>query len=245
MSRHPARPARPPRERHPPAALETVELSKDYGDGPVLAPLSLRIEPGEQVALIGHNGSGKTTLLRMAAGLLEPTTGSVMAFGEPAGSLASRRRVAYLADHPTFYDDLSVWEHLEYVARMHGVEDWDELAAELLDHVGLYDRADDLPSRFSRGLRQKAAVALAFVRPFDLLLVDEPFVGLDASGKDALLGLLTQAGQDGAALVVATHELSFVERVGRIVALRDGVLVHDGPGGTAEAHSLVRSERDG
>jgi ABC-type multidrug transport system ATPase subunit len=242
MSRHPTRPQR---ETRPPGALETVELTKDYGDGPALAPLSVRIEPGEQVALIGHNGSGKTTLLRLAAGLLEPTAGSVRVFGEAAGSLPSRRRVAYLSDHPTFYDDLSVWEHLEYVARMHGVDDWDELAAELLDHVGLYDRADDLPSRFSRGLRQKAAIALAFVRPFDLLLVDEPFVGLDASGKDALLGLLTQAGLDGAALVVATHELSYVERVGRIVALRDGVVVHDGPVGAAEALALVRSERDG
>ncbi len=218
---------------------------KDYGDGPALAPLSLRVEPGEQVALIGHNGSGKTTLLRLATGLLEPTSGSVRVFGELAGSLAARHRVAYLSDHPTFYDDISVWEHLEYVARMHGVQEWDVLAAELLDHLGLYDRADDLPTRFSRGLRQKAAIALAFVRPFDLLLVDEPFVGLDASGTDALLGLLTQANLDGATLVVATHELSFVERVGRIVALRDGVVVHDGPGGTAEALALVRSERDG
>lgn len=241
MSRHPQKPER---DARPAAALEAVDLTKDYGDGPALAPLSLRVEPGEQVALVGHNGSGKTTLLRMVAGLLEPSGGRVTVFGEAAGTLPARRRVAYLSDQPTFYDDLSVWEHLEYVARMHGVEEWDELAAELLGHVGLYERADDLPNRFSRGLRQKAAIVLAFVRPFDLLLVDEPFVGLDAGGRDALLGLLAQAGADGATLVVATHDLSYVDHVDRLVALRDGVVVHDGPGGTSDAQSLVRSERD-
>ena len=242
MSRHPAKPTR---RAEPTAALAAAGLTKDYGDGPALAPLDLRVAPGERVALIGHNGSGKTTLIRMASGLLEPTAGTVSVFGDPAGSLGARHRLSYLSDQPTFYDDLSVWEHLEYVARMHGVADWDELAAELLGHVGLYERADDLPNHFSRGLKQKAAIALAFVRPFDLLLVDEPFVGLDASGKDALISLLDQAALDGATLVVATHELSYVERVDRIVALRDGELVHDGPADTAEALALVRSERDG
>jgi ABC-type multidrug transport system ATPase subunit len=78
---------------------------------------------------------------------------------------------------------------MEYVARLHGVEDWEQTAADLLGHLGLYDRADDMPNRFSRGLKQKSAIALGFIRPFDLLLVDEPFVGLDASGKEALLEL--------------------------------------------------------
>ena len=88
--------------------------------------------------------------------------------------------------------------------------------------MGLYERADDLPTRFSRGLRQKAAIALALVRPFDVLLVDEPFVGLDATGKIALLELLDAVNRDGAALIVATHELDFVNRVDRCIALRDG-----------------------
>ena len=110
--------------------------------------------------------------------------------GHPAGSLPARAALAYLSDSPTFYEDLSVWEHLEYVARLHGHEDWEQDAADLLDHLGLYDRADDLPTSFSRGLRQKASIAMAFIRPFDVLLVDEPFVGLDASGKAALMELL-------------------------------------------------------
>ena len=117
------------------------------------------------MALVGHNGSGKTTLLKMVAGLLDPTAGTIRIGGQPAGSQAARRSMSWLGDSPTFYDDLSLWEHLEYVARLHGVDEWDQTAADLLGHLGLYDRADDLPNTFSRGLRQKAAIALAFVRP--------------------------------------------------------------------------------
>ncbi len=247
MSRHPQPPSRrtgneSPRVQLPPAALESFAIEKDYGDAPALHPLNLRIEHHERVALLGHNGSGKTTFLRMAAGLLDPSAGSVTVNGHQPTSLEARTLTSYLADTPVFYDDLSVWEHLEYVARMHGVTDWEQHAADLLDHLGLYERAEELPQRFSRGLRQKAAIAIAFIRPFELLLVDEPFVGLDAAGKEALLALFDQAATDGATLVVATHELSFVNRVGRIVALRDGHLIHDGTPDNTDVDALVRQD---
>jgi ABC-type multidrug transport system ATPase subunit len=188
-----AKPVEAKKAAPPPGALVAQGLSKIYGDRPALAQLDLHIPYGQAVALIGHNGSGKTTFLRMAAGLLEPSDGTVLVDGHPAGSLAARVAAAYVSDSPTFYEDLSVWEHLEYVARLHGHEDWEQDGADLLDHLGLYERADDLPTSFSRGLRQKASIALAFIRPFDVLLVDEPFVGLDAAGKTALLELLAES----------------------------------------------------
>lgn len=249
MSRHPQPSSRPTVsetddvvEPQPVAALVAQDLAKDYGDGPALSPLTLRIEIGERVALIGHNGSGKTTFLRLASGLLQPASGTVTIFGHPTGSLAARRHLSYIADTPTFYDDLSVWEHLEYAARLHGMTNWEQQAADLLEALGIYERADDLPNRFSRGLKQKAAIALAFIRPFDLLLVDEPFVGLDADGKDALLSLLDDAHQAGATLVVATHELGFVTTAQRTVALRDGHLIFDGDSSNIEARRLVSTE---
>ena len=220
-------------------ALAANGLSKDYGDRPALAPLTLHVPVGQRVAVVGHNGSGKTTLIRMAAGLLDCSSGTVHVMGHPSGTPEARRSLSYVSDTPSFYDDLSLWEHLEYVARLHGVGDWDQTAADLLGHLGLYDRADDLPNTFSRGLRQKAAIALAFVRPFELLLVDEPFVGLDASGRTALLELLDQAAADGATLVVATHELGYVDRVDRLIALRDGEVVHDGSPTDAVVADLV------
>ena len=223
----------------PPGAVTAIGLSKVYGDRPALAELDMHVGYGESVALIGHNGSGKTTFLRLAAGLLEPSDGSVLIDGHPAGSLPARAALAYLSDSPTFYEDLSVWEHLEYVARLHGHDDWEQDAADLLDHLGLYDRADDLPTSFSRGLRQKASIAMAFIRPFDVLVVDEPFVGLDASGKTALMELLAEARVAGHTLLVATHELSFLETVGRCVALRDGELLYDGTSRGIDVLSLV------
>ncbi len=237
--------ARTRRNIHTPSptkALLVDNVSKSYGESPALDPVSLSVDRGERVALIGHNGSGKTTLMRIAAGLLEPSDGTVGVCGNPSGSMPARAALSYVADQPTFYDDLSLWEHLEYVARLHGVDEWEQTAADLLGHLGIYDRADDMPNRFSRGLKQKSAIALGFVRPFDLLLVDEPFVGLDSSGKEALLELLSSATDDGATVVVATHELSFVHTVKRVVALRDGRLVYDGAVDGIDVDRLVRTE---
>lgn len=245
MSRHrntgSSREVHEERVDRPPSAVHTHNLAKDYGDGPVLLPLDLDVAPGEKIALIGHNGSGKTTLLRMIAGLLDVSSGSISVFGHAPGSIEARRHVSYLSDTPVFYDDLSVWEHLDYTARLHGVAEWEQDAADLLGQLGIYERADDLPSRFSRGLKQKAAIALALIRPFDVLLVDEPFVGLDATGRDALLAMLDVAGERGATLLVATHEPSFLERVPRVIALRNGALVFDGPAQDESAKAWLHS----
>lgn len=237
-----AKAAKAAKPKGPPPALGAEQLAKTYGDLPALAPLDLAITAGEAVVLVGHNGSGKTTFLRMAAGLLEPSGGIATIDGHPAGTLPARAALSFLPDNPTFYDDLSVWEHLEYVARLHGMdESWEQRAADLLGHLGIYERGDDLPSRFSRGLRQKAQLALGLLRPFAVLCIDEPFVGLDAAGKQALLELLDDAHASGATLVVATHELDFVRRptVTRCVALRDGELIHDGPPGAVDVLELV------
>jgi ABC-type multidrug transport system ATPase subunit len=213
--------------------------SKAYADLVALAPLTLEVAAGQSVALVGHNGSGKSTFLRLAAGLLELSEGAITIAGAPAGSSAARAAASFLPDEPVLYDDLSVREHLAYVAALHGVAPGAGDLDELLARVGLAHRADDLPARFSRGLRQKASIAVGLVRPFEVLLVDEPFVGLDAPGKEALLGIFAELHADGAALVVATHDPTFVERVDRCVALRDGAVVHDGPATPAEVLRLV------
>jgi ABC-type multidrug transport system ATPase subunit len=218
------------------AELVAEGLTKDYGELVALAPLDLTIPAGQRVVMVGHNGSGKTTLLRMVAGLLEPSGGTATVDGDAAGSLPARAVTCYLPDEPVLYDDLSVSEHLEYTARLHGMADWEEWAGRLVDRLGLAERVDDLPSRFSRGLRQKTSVALGLLRPFGLLLVDEPFVGLDPPGRQALLELLDQIS---GTLVVATHQLDYVGRAERCLALRDGVLTYDGPASEADLTELV------
>lgn len=221
------------------AAVQANQLTKVYGDLVALAPLDLTIKDGERVVLVGSNGSGKTTFMRMIAGLLEPSGGTAAIAGEPAGTINARAALSYLPDDPVLYDDLSLAEHLEYVARLHETEDWEERAYYLVERLGLGHRLDDLPAQFSRGLRQKTSIALGLVRPFEVLVVDEPFVGLDAPGRTALVDLLDLAAQEGATVLVATHSAEFVDRATRCVALRDGEIVHDGPAAAADLSRLV------
>ena len=209
--------------------LETKELAKDYGDQLGLDPTTLKIRGGELVLLVGPNGAGKSTFLGLCGGLLEPTGGEALVGGAEVGSLAARAATSVIPDEPVLYDDLSVWEHAEYVARLHHVEEWEPLGEELLDRLGLADRRDDLPSRFSRGLRQKTSLLLGLLRPAELLLVDEPFVGLDAPGQSTLVELLQEIVAAGVTAVVSSHQLDLADRATRCLGLRDGQLVHDGP----------------
>jgi ABC-type multidrug transport system ATPase subunit len=210
-------------------ALVARGVAKSYADQVALDAVDLTVERGEVVALVGANGAGKSTFLQVAAGLLEPTSGEILVEGALAGSLDARDVLSFLADQPALYDDLSVNEHIEYVARLHGLPGRPDSADELLAMFRLDARADDLPARFSRGLRQKTAIVLALVRPFSVLLVDEPFVGLDPAGQEVLSELLVAAGEAGAAVVVATHQLGFLEQATRGVALSDGAVVYSGP----------------
>jgi ABC-2 type transport system ATP-binding protein len=221
--------------------LEADDLTAAYGDYTALQGVTCRVEKGRTVALVGPNGAGKSTFMRLAAGLLDPSDGTVTVDGHPAGSLEARALMSYLPDTPALYDDLSVNEHLEYVARLHGVEDWAGRAAELLDRLGLTSRGDDPPGGFSRGMRQKASIALAFVRPFGVLLADEPFDGLDPPSREALDALVADAAAGGAAVVLATHRLEVVEQADGCLAIEDGRLVYDGPADAAQVARLLSS----
>ena len=226
-------------KKSPPALLVTSELTKTYGDVDAVSPLDLRVEAGERVVLVGHNGSGKSTLLRMIAGVLEPTDGGVRIGGEPAGSLEARALTSYLPDEPVLYEDLSVREHVDYLGRLHGTDGFDAEAEAIAERLGILHRIDDLPARFSRGLRQKTALLLGLTRPFELVLIDEPFVGLDLAGKAALIELLEERHQSGATLVVATHDPAYADDVDRCIALHDGTVTFDGPADKADIASLV------
>jgi ABC-2 type transport system ATP-binding protein len=221
------------------ALLFTEDLGKDYGDGLGLVSLDLAVGNGELIMLVGPNGAGKSTFLGLTSGLVEPSTGAAYVGGFPIGSLEARAATSFLPDAPVIYDDLSVNEHLEYVARLHATDDWEEYADELLEMFNLEGRADDLPSKFSRGLKQKTALILGLIRPYSILLIDEPFVGLDTPGQETLVDVLSDIVEQGASVICSTHQLDLVPKATRCVGLRDGELSYDGPATTEKIRQLV------
>lgn len=212
-----------------PPALAVNGLCKRYGRLEALIGFDIALAAGDCVALTGPNGSGKTTALGAIAGLLTPTAGTVSVAGHPMheepAAIEARRRLAFVPDQPLLYDDLTVANHLRLVAQAHGV-DRDGLErhiATLLDRLALAHRSDFLPHELSRGMRQKAQLACALIRPFDVLVLDEPVAGLDVAAVETLAAILEEQRARGAAVLFSTHEPQFAARVAdRTVVLRDG-----------------------
>jgi ABC-type multidrug transport system ATPase subunit len=213
----------------PTPPLLAAGLGRTYDGFVALDAFSLELWAGELVALVGPNGAGKSTFLTLAAGLLEPSSGSVTVAGAQAGTIPARRALSYLPDTPVFYEDLSLGEHLAYVAALHGVADEGARAGQLVERLGLGGWEDSLPSEFSHGMRQKASIALALVRPFSVLLADEPFDGLDPPSRAVLFELLAEARQQGVAIVVSTHRPDVIAAASRCLGIREGQLAYDGP----------------
>ena len=234
-----ANPAEPLIAADPSLTLQTAELGKDYGDGLGLVSLDLEVRPGELIMLVGPNGAGKSTFLGLTSGLVEPSNGEAYVAGFPIGSIEARAATSFLPDAPVLYDDLSVNEHIEYIARLHHTEDWQSYGDELLEMFNLEHRADDLPATFSRGLKQKTALILGLIRPFSLLLVDEPFVGLDTPGQETLVEVLGDIVEQGASVICSTHQLDLVPKATRCVGLRDGEKSFDGPATAQKIRQLV------
>jgi ABC-2 type transport system ATP-binding protein len=210
-------------------------VGKAYGALVALRGLDLELRAGECVALVGHNGSGKTTALRISAGSLEASEGGVwVGDTELRGGRDDpvvRRFVAFVPDEPVFYDDLSVVEPLELVGVAHGLaEGLDARIRAVLERFGLGGREDFLPGQLSRGLRQKVQLSCALLRPFSVLLLDEPVVGLDPASQEALRGALLDLKAEGKAVLLSTHQIGFARGLAnRAVILEEGQVLASGP----------------
>jgi ABC-2 type transport system ATP-binding protein len=209
---------------------ELREVRKVYDGQVALKGLSLTVEPGEVFGLLGPNGAGKTTAVRILCGLLAPTSGEALVDGHSVREdpIGARRRMAFVPDGAPLYANLSPRQHLHLVGRLHGMAEA-ELAREserLLTALGLGDRLDDPVGQFSRGMRQKTALACAILPRPALLVLDEPLEGLDAPTTAVLKEVLRTWAADGGSVLYTSHLLDVVERVcTRMAILADGELV--------------------
>jgi len=201
------------------AALEVDGVSKYYGDFPALRKIQLSIAPGSTVALLGRNGAGKTTLLRIIAGLSKASEGSVRIQNADVREQATRRRIGVLGHGISLYDELSATENLVLFANLYGLKEPEKTADEWLVRTGLDRVRDGLVREFSRGMRQRLAVARAFMHEPEVLLLDEPFTALDDRAIAVLQSLLADAHAIGRTIILSTHQLREALEVATHVAL--------------------------
>ena len=192
---------------------------KFYGDYPALRDVSFNVNKGACLALLGRNGAGKTTLLRILAGLTRPARGRVTLLGEDARAVETRRRIGVLGHGIGIYDELSAFENLRLFGRLYGLENPARTAKEWLARTGLDRVQDGLVREFSRGMRQRLAVARAFLHNPALLLLDEPFTALDDRAIAVLQQLLAEARSRGCTIVMSTHQLREALELASDVAL--------------------------
>jgi ABC-2 type transport system ATP-binding protein len=213
-------------------ALETRGLTRHF-DRPAVDHLDLTIRAGEFYALLGPNGAGKTTTLRMVSGLLKPDRGSVAVFGIDAlaDPISAKHLMAWLSDEPMIYDKLTPLEYLEFVAGLWGIDPRtaEGRAFELISWLGLGPHAKERCEGFSRGMRQKVALAGALVHQPRLIILDEPLTGLDAATARQVKDILQGRVRNGCTVIMTTHILEVAERMAdRIGVINSGRLIAEG-----------------
>ncbi len=226
--------------------LNVTNLVKYYKRTLAVDGISFSVGDGEIVGLLGPNGAGKTTILRCITGIIQPTDGVIDVDGV---SLAEReedakRRIAFVPEVPTPYEMLTVTEHLRFIAMAYQTMDrFDERAAELMHRFDLYDKRNDLVLSLSKGMKQKLAIACAFIHDARVVLLDEPLIGIDPKGVHELKEMIFGARADGKSVLISTHMLDTAERLcDRIIILRSGSIVAEGS--LAELHQRARIGED-
>jgi ABC-2 type transport system ATP-binding protein len=206
-------------------AIQVHGLTKAYRDTLAVDGLSFDVAAGEILGLVGPNGAGKTTTLRVLCGILPPTAGRVTLAGHDLLSdpVGAKHALAYVPDDPQLFDTLTVSEHLELVARLYALVDYRGRADHLLARFALTEKRDTVCSDLSRGMRQKVAIACAYLRDPAVLLLDEPLTGLDPRGIRDITDSIRSQRDRGAAVVISSHLLSLVEALSnRVLILHQG-----------------------
>jgi len=228
--------------------IDVHDLHKTYGPRKVVDGLTLAVKEGEICGFLGANGSGKTTTIRMLCGLVKPDGGGGTCLGLDILRDAPRIRlqVGYMTQRFSFYDDLTVYENLDFVAAVYDLPKRTEAVRAIIDRMGLADRTDQLAGQLSGGWKQRLALAACVLHKPKLLLLDEPTAGVDAKARREFWDLIHDMAADGLTVLVSTHYMDEAERCARIVYLSDGKLVVQGtPAEVAKGGGLIVFEATG
>jgi ABC-2 type transport system ATP-binding protein len=214
----------------PGAVLEVDRITKRYGHVVACQDVSFAVAPGEVFGFVGSFGAGKTTTMRIVLGVLAPDSGEVRLDGVPM-TLAARRRIGYLPEERGLYPRMRVFDQLVYLAELHGMDVYDahRAADYWITRLGLREQQGDLVQKLSLGNQQRVQLAAALVHDPDVLVLDEPFSGLDPLAVDTLAGVLRERAETGAPVLFSSHQLELVERLcDRVAILQSGQMVAAG-----------------
>jgi len=211
-------------------AIDVRSLNKHFGDKHVVKNVSLQVRRGEIFGFLGPNGSGKTTTIRMMCGLLTPDSGSGTCLGYDIlrGSAQIKRHVGYMTQRFSFWEDLTIRENLDFVARMYGLGDRRKRVTEALSGLGLTARANQLAGTLSGGWKQRLALAACLLHDPDLLLLDEPTAGVDPAARRDFWEELHLLSARGISVLVSTHYMDEAERCHKLAYIFDGNLLAQG-----------------
>lgn len=218
--------------------IEVQALTKRYGGFTAVRELSFAAGPGEVLGLVGPNGAGKTSTLRCLAGIIPVTSGTVRLAGHDLAldPVAAKRSLAFFPDEPRLFDYLTVRQHLNFVARVYGVAGHEAIARPLLEEFEIADKADQLPTELSRGMKQKLAIACGLLHAPRVLFFDEPLTGLDPLGIRRMKNSILKRARDGATVVLSSHLLHLLEEVcSHVLILKQGEKIAHGPLGEVAA----------
>ena len=203
-------------------AIRLENVRKTFGDREVLRGIGFAVETGDMFGYLGSNGAGKTTTIRILLDLIRATSGEISIMGERADRDATRRRIGFVLDSDGLYNAMTAEENLAFYARIYGVRDIGPKIAARLEAVGLADRARDRVGSFSKGMRQRLALARALTHDPDVLILDEPMSGIDPSGQIELRAILQDVvRKDGKTIFFSSHDLDEVQRICNRIALID------------------------
>ena len=211
--------------------IETAHLIKRYDDFTAVDDLSFAVGAGEVMGLVGPNGAGKTTTLRCLCGIIPATSGQARIGGVEVGEdpVAAKRQLAFIPDEPRLFEHLTVEQHLNFVARLYQVGDWQARAQPLLDELEMADKRRLLPAELSRGMKQKLAIACGLLHAPRAIILDEPLTGLDPYGIRSMKDTMRRLAREGAAIILSSHLLGLVEEVcTHLLILKNGRKVADG-----------------
>jgi len=209
--------------------LKVTNLTKKYKDITAVDNISFQVNKGEIIGLLGPNGAGKSTTIKSIVGLLKVTSGTILINGKINDSIEAKKDFAYIPEFPKLYDNLSVWEHIEFIAKAYKIENYKDQALKYLEKYDMLNKKNKLASELSKGMQQKVSIICNLIIDPEIYFFDEPMIGLDPKAIKETKNIFIELKNKGKSVFISTHLLDSIEKIcDKILIMKDGKIITKG-----------------